>query len=171
MKSPIACLLSLIALSAHAQSEIPLDTPHTVNLNPIVSVFRCSASLATTGGYETVVTGFSADGNYVLGQAPSWFTCGSAGRGGTLYSVALCTFLTWDLSGNLVSVNTPSNGHQSQACPAVSLVFPSRTPPGTTVVGNEFANTGGYTAETLIAEACGSIACYASYNYPTLVTP
>jgi hypothetical protein len=163
-------LLALIPSLALAD-EISLSTPYTVALNPVVSVPRCFASQATTSGYKSVVTGFSADGNYVLGQVSSHFTCGSSGRGGTLYTVHLCTSLTWDLSGNLVSVNTPSNGHQSQDCPAVSLVPPSTIPPGTTVVGNEFTNTGGYVAETILAEACGSIACYATYYYPTLVTP
>ena len=170
---PLIASLALILPPIAAQAgEIPLSTPHTVDLSPVVSVARCFASQATTRAFASVVTGFSADGNYVLGQVSSHFTCGSSGRGGILYTVQLCTFLTWDLSGNLVSVNTPSNGHQSQACPAVSLVFPSTTPPTTTtVVGNEFTSAAGYTAETLIAEACGTIACYASYNYPTLVTP
>lgn len=172
MKSPIACVLSLFALSAHAGTEIPLDTPHTVNLTPIVSVAgRCSAAQATTYGYATVVTGFSADGNYVLGQVPSWFTCGHSGRGSTVHTDNVCTYLRWDLSGNLVSETTPTHGDGSLPCASVPVVLPSKIPPSSTVVGNEFPSAGGYTAETLISEACGTIACYESYNYPTLVAP
>ena len=160
-----ALLLTLVSSLALGTE---LTTPSQVPLNPAVSTVGCSAFEATTAAYKTTVTGFSADGNYVLGQVQSHFTCGHSGRGSTVHTVYTCTYLTWDLSGLLVSTNTPSAGG---ACPAVSLEAPPMAPPGGTVVGNEFTNSGGFTAETVLTEACGSIACYATYYYPVLLLP
>lgn len=164
MKS-LLLFLSLIATAVAGQ----LDTPHTVTLNPTVSLARCYAQDATTAPYKTTLTGFSADGNYIEGQVASHFTCGSSGRGGTLHTVTLCTYLTWDLSGVLVNSNTPSNGLKSIACPQAPLIYPPATPPSSTSVGNEFTNSGGTTIETIIAQFCGTESCYATYLYPTLI--
>jgi hypothetical protein len=161
---------------AFAGTTIQLSTPNRITLNPAVNAPRCSAWYVTTAGYQTVVTGFSADGNYVLGQVSAYFTCGSSGRGGggihTYYS---CAQLTWDLTGALVSATDPitlSNGYPvSTYCPSVTLNQPSMTPPSNSVVGNSFENAGGYTAETVVEEICGSVACYATYYVPELVTP
>jgi hypothetical protein len=175
MKS-LALALILFSPAAFAGTPINLGTPYTINLTPPVSVTGCYAGAVTTIGYKTVVTGFSADGNYALGQVAAWFTCGHSGRGSTVHTVWSCAQLRWDLSGNLVdtTVNVARGaGNQpvSSYCPTETLEFPSTTPPSTRVVGNEFTNAGGYVAETVLAEACGSIACYATYYYPTLVTP
>lgn len=157
-----------LALSATVQaSEFELPTPYTAALEPAVPC----APYATIDPYKTVVTHFSADGNYVLGQVASHYTCGCRGRG-CLHTYYVCTFLQWDLAGNLVSTSTPSNGLANINCPSVGpLSTPATTPPSSSVLGNEFTNSGGYTAETVVEEICGSIACYATYYLPTLVTP
>jgi hypothetical protein len=166
--------LLLLPLAAQAAS-IDLQTPHTITLVPYVSVTGCFAESVTTFAYATTVTGFSTDGNYVTGQVSAWFTCGHSGRGGRVRTVYSCAQLTWDLSGILASATAPiayTNGLPvSSFCPTVDLVYPSTQPPSTTVIGNEFTNPGGYIAETVLAEACGSIACYSTYFYPTLITP
>jgi hypothetical protein len=171
----LACVLLMSCGSAFAQTSINLSTPNTIALNPVVSTFGCYAASVTTRAYSTVVTGFSVDGNYVQGQVSAYFTCGHSGRGSTVHTVYSCAQLTWDLSGNLVGAVAPiayNNGQPvSSYCPTVSLTYPSNQPPSTEVIGNEFMNAGGYVAETLLAEACGAIACYATYYYPTLLTP
>jgi hypothetical protein len=175
-RSLVAAVAIALSTGAAAETTIQLPTPHTITLNPAVNAPRCSAWYVTTAGYQTVVTGFSADGNYVLGQVSAYFTCGSSGRGGggihTYYS---CAQLTWDLTGALVSATDPitmSNGYPvSTYCPSVPLNQPSMTPPSNSVVGNEFTNAGNYTAETVVEEICGSAACYQTYYYPTLITP
>jgi hypothetical protein len=171
----LACVLLMSCGSAFAQTSINLSTPNTIALNPVVSAYQCYAGSVTTTAYATVVTGFSADGNYVTGQDSAWFTCGHSGRGSTVHTIYSCAQLTWDLSGNLVSAVAPiayNNGQPvSSFCPTVPLVYPSKQPPSTSVVGNEFTNSGGYAAETVLVEACGAIACYHTYYYPTLLTP
>lgn len=161
-------LLVLTFLSTGAYAQTALSTPNTVPLTPAVA----GAPLgATTAAYGTVVTGFSADGNYVLGQVTSHFTVGCRGRG-CFHTYYVCTSLQWDLGGNLVSTSTPSgNGSQNLPCPVVTLTQPRLTPPSNSVVGNEFENTGGYIAETIVEEICGSVACYETLYIPTLVTP
>ena len=161
---------------AFAGTSINLATPHTIDLTPPVSATGCYAGQVTTLGYKTVVTGFSADGNYVLGQVAAWFTCGHSGRGSTIHTIWNCAQLQWDLSGNLISttvnvVRGAGGQPVSSYCPVETLEMPSTTPPGSTVVGNAFTNTGDYVAETILSEACGSIACYATYYYPTIITP
>jgi hypothetical protein len=174
MKYSVA-LLSLVASVAFAGTDIQLSTPNRITLNPAVNAPRCSAWYVTTAGYATVVTGFSADGNYVLGQVSASLTCGSSGRGGTIHTYYSCAQLTWDLTGTLVSATDPitlSNGYPvSTYCPTEQLNMPSTTPPSNSVVGNEFTNAGEYTAETVIEEICGSVACFATYYLPELVTP
>jgi len=171
----LACVLLMNCGAAFAQTSVDLPTPHTITLSPAVSVPGCFAGSVTTLTYKTTVTGFSADRNYVNGQVRAWFSCGHSGRGSTVHTVYSCPQLTWDLSGNLVSAVAPiayNNGQPvTSYCPAVELVYPSTQPPSSTVVGNEFTNSGGYIAETLLTEACGAIACYATYYYPTLITP
>ena len=133
--------------------------------------FGCYAEKATIRAFSTAVTGFSADGNYVTGQAPAYFTCGFSR---TFYS---CAQITWDLAGNLVSATDTIEYSRPGAlvsynCPDLGLVMPSRTPPSTTVVGNSFTNPGGYVAETLLSQPCGAIACYGLPIYaPILLTP
>ncbi len=173
-----AVILALCSLaSAQAQTAtIYLPTPYTIPLNPVVQGAGCYAGSVTLRAYSTVVTGFSADGNYVTGQDIAYFTCGHSGRGSTIHTVYSCAQLTWDLSGNLVGatdiIATNAYGAPvSSSCPTVPLVYPAKTPPSTETVGNEFSNAGGYVAETILAEACGSIACYATYFYPALLTP
>jgi hypothetical protein len=168
-------LLVFLLVSSVAMADVTLPVPSTVTLTPYISAPRCSAVTAKVPGYKTVVTGFSSDGNYVLGQVNTTTVCGSSGRGGGLHYYTICAQFQWDLTGNLVStVATPAqvNGvYVSSPCPDVPVVLPPNTPPGGTVIGNEFTNSGGYVAETVISEACGSGACYATYYYPTLVTP
>jgi hypothetical protein len=172
----IACVLFLSFGTAFAQSSINLPTPYTLALPQAVSTPTCYAANVTLVPYATDVTGFSIDGNYVTGQVSAHFTCGHSGRGSNIHTYYSCAQLTWDLSGNLVSatdVATDSNGLPiSYNCPTLSLILPSRTPPSSETVGNEFANSGGYTAETLLVQQCGSIACYGlPLAYPTLLTP
>lgn len=175
MKSLVALLL--FSPAAFAGTSIDLPTPHTIAMTTPVTQPRCSASAVITSGYATTVTGFSADGNYVLGQVAAYFTCGSSGRGGTLHTYWNCAQLSWDLGGNLisatVSVATVNSTPISSYCPAETLNMPSRTPPSSTVVGNEFTNSGGYIAETVLEQVCGSSACPSSWLYylPTLLTP
>jgi hypothetical protein len=163
--------------TAFAQSSINLPTPQTIVMSAPVSTFLCSAYEVTVVPYATDVTGFSADGNYVTGQVSAHFTCGHSGRGSTIHTYYSCAQLTWDLSGNLVSATDTtqygSNGAPvSYSCPDLGLVLPSRTPPSSETVGNSFTNAGGYTAETLLVQQCGSIACYGlPLAYPTLLTP
>jgi hypothetical protein len=170
-------ILALCSLSAQAQTSIDLPTPQTLALAQPVQTFLCYADQVNLKVYSTAVTGFSADGNYVTGQVPAYFTCGHSGRGATIHTYYSCAQLTWDLSGNLVSatdtVQFASNGAPaSYSCPDLGLVMPSRTPPSTTVVGNSFTNDGGYVAETLLSQPCGSIACYGQPIYgPILLTP
>jgi hypothetical protein len=154
-----ALLLSLIASSAIADQltlEVPY-APYAIRLDPAVSVTGCYAGTATASKYKSVVTGFSADGNYVLGQVLSRWVCGN-GRGSAIRYGTACTYLQWDLSGALTSVMTPTVGLTNLTCPPAD---PTAT----------YTNSGGYLAETIIAQACGAIACYATYYYPTLVTP
>jgi hypothetical protein len=171
----LSILLAAAPLAANAQTYLP--TPQTIALTPVVHTFLCYAENVNVRVYSTAVTGFSADGNYVTGQAPAYFTCGHSGRGATIHTYYSCAQLTWDLSGNLVSatdtVQFASNGApMSYNCPDLGLVMPSRTPPSTTTVGNSFTNASGYTAETLLSQPCGSIACYGQPIYaPTLLTP
>lgn len=175
MKTLLVCacglFFGLCARIAFADT-IQLSTPTTVNLPP--STNYCRAAYATTAPDATFVTGFSSDGNYVLGHVQSHFVCGTGGRGGVQY-VYVCTSLQWDLSGNLVSENTPISsqlgGRQSLWCPGVSLSYPRFTPPSNSVVGNEFTNSGGYIAETVVEEICGYSACYQTLYLPTLITP
>ncbi len=174
MKPFVFTLALLAAPVAHA-GTLNLATPHTIALNPPVYTTGCSAWQATTYAYAAVVTGFSSNGVYVLGQVAAYFTCGHSGRGSTVKTIWNCAHLQWDLSGNLTSatanVATSEGAPVSSYCPAVALELPSTTPPSNSVIGNEFTNAGGYVAETVIDEACGSVACYAAYYYPTLVTP
>jgi hypothetical protein len=177
MKILRLCLLLMFSMSAFAQTSIPLNTPHTVALNPVVATVGCSAWGVTTFGYATVVTGFSTNGSYVTGQVSAYFTCGHNGRTSTTHTVYSCVQLSWDLSGNLVSATDTIAYNSlgvpvSSYCPSVTLsAFPSTVPPSSSVIANSFTNAGGYTAETILYEACGTIACYAMYDYPTLLTP
>jgi hypothetical protein len=171
MKSLLASVLLILSSLASAGT---LPFPSTVTLSPAIHTARCYAATAHVTP-DAVVTGFSADGAYVLGQADSTAVCGSSGRGGDLHYYSVCVQLQWDLTGTLVStIATPTiiNGVvKSVPCAPVALVYPVPTPPSSTVVGNEFVNAGGYIAETVLVEACGSIACYATYYEPTLETP
>ena len=164
-------LLLLATAGARAGNSISLATPYLVPLNPVVSAYQYSAYQGTTEAYKTVLTGFSQDGNYVLGQVMSHFTCGHSGRGANIHTYFLCTFLKWDLSGNLVGTETMTAGAKTLSCPSVPLNAPSLSPPSNQVVGNGFVNAVGYVAETLVQEVCGSIACYETLLYPTLITP
>lgn len=173
----IAMLMIGLLSVTKVEADVQLSTPHTVDLSPAVSLPRCSAITATTNGYASVVTGFSSDGNYVLGQVQATWVCGSSGRGGGLHYYGVCTQLQWDLSGTLISINA-SVGFSAPGvpvsvnCPSVTFqVLPSKLPPSSSVIGNEFTNSGGYVAETVIEEACGSAACYATYYIPTLIAP
>lgn len=169
MNKLLVCALLPMAASA---GEVGLTTPSTSAINPPVVTSGCTAYTATIAPYRTTVTGFSADGNYVQGSVASHYTCGHSGRGSTVHTVYLCTILTWDLSGNLVSAATAPS-LTSVNCPAVTLEQPPNTPPGGTVTGNSFVNAGGYVAETVLTQVCGSVACPATWLYyaPTLVTP
>src|ERR1700739_3335116 len=77
-ETPVACLLMLSAV-AHAQTSIQFTTPHQAPLTPRVAVVSCFASVATRAGYQTVVTGFTADGNYVKGHDVGFYSFGSTG--------------------------------------------------------------------------------------------
>jgi hypothetical protein len=158
----LALLFLFVATLAQA-GEISLPTPHTVNLTPPVTLFRCGAWTATVSAYKTIATGFSADGNYVLGQVQGTFVCGSSGRGGGLYYYKVCVQFQWDLTGTLVNT-TATPGRGSNGYP-ISVYCPTADPTET------YTNSGGYVAETIITQACGSVACYATYYTPTLVTP
>ena len=96
----------MLSAVAHAQTSIQLTTPHRVPLTPRVAVVSCFASVATLAGYHTVVTGFTAAGNYVNGQDLGFYSCGSIGYR-TYYMGAT---LMWDLSGKLVTTSTTSRG-------------------------------------------------------------
>ena len=170
ISAPVSLACVLLLSVGSAQAGTALYTPQTVPLTIPTPAPYCYAANATTQPYATALTGFSSDGNYVEGQVQSHYTCGHSGRGGYVKTVYLCTTLTWDLTGSLVSTHTPYSP-TSVSCPAVPVTLPSTSPPGSTVVGNEFTNSGDYVAETVISEACGSIACYATYYEPTLITP
>jgi hypothetical protein len=175
MKRLLACIVFLLGVGAAEATTYQLETPYIVGLSPVVYLPRCAASTARTA--QTAVTGLSSEGNSVLGQALSTWVCGSSGRGGGgLHYYTACTTLQWDLTGALISVTTPvefSGGYPvSTSCPSVTFnATPSTTPPSSSVVGNEFTNAEGYVAKTVIEEICGSVACYATYWIPTLVTP
>lgn len=157
---PLIALLALILSSvSFAGTQISLPTPHTVNLTPAFAhPPYCAAGTATTVAYDTVVTGFSTDGNYVLGQVPGYFMCGHSGRGSTVHAVYTCVQLRWDLSGILIST-TANPSFASNGNP-ISVNCPSADPSAV------YTNTGGYDAETLVQPNY-----YGSYYYPTLVTP
>lgn len=86
---------------------------------------------------EQTVTGFSADGNYVLVEAKGYTTCGNSGRNGGISHVYWCDQLTFDLSGNLVSklALKPATYAGFNNCPWVDP-------------GLVFENSGGYQAFT-----------------------
>ncbi len=93
MKSIFASLiLLLVCTTAHADT-ISLQLP-VKHFNPI-----CVDAPIN----EQTVTGFSADGNYVLVKAKGYTTCGSSGRGSTVQHVYWCEQLTFDLSGSLAT--------------------------------------------------------------------
>jgi hypothetical protein len=167
MKIIVRALLAGLALSASALASagtLNLPTPNTVVLTPYVSVpGACSASTATTSAYNTVVTGFTADGNFVTGQVPASFVCGRSGRGGVIYHYSLCVQFKWDLSGNLV--NTVATTALDANGKPVSSSCPTADPAAV------YTNTGGYEAQTLTYQACVGIYCSRTYYYPTLVTP
>lgn len=57
---------------------------------------------AITGGIQcgqppvtAVVTGFSADGEYVLGQVSTHFTCSAGGRGSKPHAYNACALISW----------------------------------------------------------------------------
>lgn len=60
---------------------------------------------AITGGVQcgqppvtAVVTGFSADGQYVLGQVSTHFTCSVGGRGAKPHAYSTCALIAWPVS-------------------------------------------------------------------------
>jgi hypothetical protein len=88
MKYALALFALLVSAAANAD---------TLSLQEPVAHFSPICGNAPVN--EQTVTGFSADGNYVLVQAHGYTACGSHG---TSY-VYWCDALTFDLSGTLVS--------------------------------------------------------------------
>src|SRR4029077_20095535 len=86
MKFLFAILAVLAASAAAAQTSINLPTPQTIALAPVVQTFGCYAESVNVRPYSTAVTGFSADGNYVTGQAPAYFNCGHRGGCSTTHT-------------------------------------------------------------------------------------
>jgi hypothetical protein len=160
----VVSMVALLPVSALAGTSIPLPVPYTVYLTPAVSSSGCSTQTATTAGYyASIVTGFSADSNYVLGQVPATYVCGHSGRGSTIQHYGVCALLMWDLTGNLVGV-TAKPAYNSLGQPVTArcpVVDPTAV----------YTNSAGYTAETVIEQACGTSACYSTYYEPTLITP
>jgi hypothetical protein len=177
MKSLILATLLALCGVAQAQTQIDLPTVNNIVLDTPVHTPVCYADNVTVSVYSTAVTGFSSDGNFVNGQATAHFTCGHSGRGANIHTYYSCASLVWDLAGNLVSatdtnVVDANNLPVSSSCPDLGLVLPSRTPPSSPVVGNEFTNAGGYIAETIVSQPCGAIACYGlPLDFPVLITP
>lgn len=168
MKKSLFGLLAACAIATAMAGTLPAPKAPFVLSPAVDGVSTASAPFAP----GVAVTGFSADGNYILGQIPSQFGVGCPGRG-CIRHYQVCTYVQWDLAGNLVSTVTPTNGLANLPCPSVTLNQPSNTPPSNSVVGNEFENAGGYIAETIVEQICGSLACPASWIYyvPTLISP
>ena len=137
-------LILLVLLPAAAFSgTIDLPLPTIAHVAP--------ASLVCTwtkyAHPHTIVTGFNATGNYVLGTADDVAVCGSSGHSGNIRYYPYCASFVWDLSGNLVSTTI-----------------------GTCTRGNAYAsytNAGGYTAYTFLQLDYG----YIQYEYPVLEAP
>ena len=111
----------------------------------------------------SVVTGFSADGNYVTSLARGYVACGHSGRGTNYVYFRWCGTLRFALAGNFVDFTpfnpTPANPHgfQSTQCNAIPA-DPSAT----------YTNAGGYEAYSVPGEP------FPYFNnpfYPALQTP
>jgi hypothetical protein len=125
MKIVLASLLLIPAVTFAATIDLPV--PPVGNFPSITAA----------------VTGFTPDGNYVLGQKTATFVSGGVGL---IYKYQ-CVQLTWDLSGNLVNMTKLSD----TKCPKPKLTL-------------GFANSGGYKAYT-------QATIYPSVYYPVLLTP
>jgi hypothetical protein len=93
MKSAIALITLLLACTAAYAGTLLLQFP-VKHFNPICGYAPVN---------EQTVTGFSADGNYILVAAHGYTSCGSSGRGATVSHVYWCEQLTFDLGGHLVN--------------------------------------------------------------------
>lgn len=138
-KHNVAAVASLLAVGAAHAGTIDLHAPLPAPWGGTVDV-----------AYTTVVTGFSADGNYVQGVARGYYCHGHSGRGGGCTYLYWCNQFTWDLSGTLVSTEAVGTYFNCPAYAAAnySLVFTNPINPdytaGTTVVPGIY---GSYTLE------------------------
>lgn len=100
MKVFVACYL-LVASVAQAGTNVPLQVPDPGTWDGNT----CTGSNVN----ELVVTGFSADGNYLTVHTRGWVACGHSGRGSNLKYSRWCGTMTFDLAGNLVGTSIVSN--------------------------------------------------------------
>ena len=101
MAVPVAILLQLLSVSAFAGTTIQLPLPYSVG--------------STYFHRMAIVTGFSADGNYVIAESTGTTVTGHSGRGSTIRRTYECVRWTWDLAGNVVNEAVLDSLH---ACPA-----------------------------------------------------
>jgi len=135
MAVPVAILLQLLSVSAFAGTTIQLPLPYSVG--------------STYFHRMAIVTGFSADGNYVIAESTGTTVTGHSGRGSTIRRTYECVRWTWDLAGNVVNEAVLDSLH---ACPALN---PTR----------QFTNSGGYLAWTTVYQY------YPATHFPMLTSP
>lgn len=135
----LACLASFIPVLCYA-ATIDLPLPTVIQLNP-------GATCARYAHPHAYALGFDSTGNYVMGAAKDYVSCGSSGHGGNIHTYSYCASFVWDLSGNLIQTTLGT-------CPSGLL--------------NEvYTNAGGYQLETNYSYNYG----YFQFEYPVLVTP
>ena len=136
MKSSTLALL--LPISAFAGTDTQLPVPYQTDTYPSTYFWRMA-----------VITGFSADGNYVIGESNGATVSGHSGRGSTIHTTWSCVQWTWDLTGNVVDEIVLDPLH------ACSGLDPTQT----------FTNDGGYVAWTTVYQY------YPATHFPMLTTP
>jgi hypothetical protein len=138
---PVAILLQLLPVSAFAGTTIQLPVPYSVP-------YSAPGAFGTTYFYRmAIITGFSADGNYVIAESIGYTVSGS---GGFTHTTHECVQWTWTLAGSVVNEKVLDPLH---ACP--TTLDPTR----------EFTNSGGYLAWTTVYEY------YPLTHFPMLTSP
>lgn len=143
MKILSFALLLMVSGTAFAGTDVPLQIPAAYT-RPVYPA-------------ENVVTGFSADGNYLIVHARGWYASGHSGRGSNYTYQSWCGDLTFDLAGNLVgsTVVTASGTASYYACPTADA-------------SGNFTNSGGYNAYTVVTRP---VYYWAPKYTPTLMSP
>ena len=143
----LAFVLSLLCAVALA-GPVTIQNPTIQDLVPAAT---CGAGVPM----QSIVTGFSANGNYLMSTAKGWVACGHSGRGTNFVYYRWCFYLTFDLAGNLVSVTGQQSNAAYSACPNADA-------------GATYTNSAGYTGYTEVF----SQPAYGTYQrYPALDAP